>query len=307
MRYLIIFLAFFLYAKEIINPIPKTIPINLKKAKLGYLLFIDPNLSRDKKIACISCHKPNEGWADKNPVSIGVFGKKGYIQSPTILNSGFNFRQMWNGKAKDLKDQVKFPLNNHHEMDFPPKKVEKYINSIPKYKKMFLEIYNKSPVTFEMIADAIAEFEKGMITPDSKFDLYLKRKTKLTKIEKEGYKLFKIKGCIICHNGVNIGGNTYQRFGALNEYKNCQGDRYEITHDPFDKCVYKVPTLRNIALTAPYFHDGSAKNLEDAIQTMAYYNLGYYLEKDKVKAIEAFLKTLTSTKIFILKVLNESN
>ncbi len=291
----IIFIIFlkYLYAFNLITPIPEHIKIDKQKAKLGKYLFMDSRLSADKKVACISCHKPNEGWADKRRVSIGVFGKKGRVNSPTILNAVFNFRQFWNGRVKSLKEQVFGPLHTTFEMNMSKKDVEKFVNKNSFYKKLFKKIYHTNYITADMVADAIAEFEKSLITPNCKYDLYLKGKAKLTPLEMRGKILFKKYGCITCHNGVNIGGNSFEKMGLIIPYKNCIDDRYEITHNVLDKCVYKVPTLRNISLTAPYFHDGSAKTLKEAISNMGYYNLGIRLKLDEVKAIEAFLKTFT--------------
>ena len=302
----IIFLLFFkfLLADSIIKPIPEKIKYNKQKAILGMYLFTDTRLSADKKISCMSCHKPNEGWADRRKVSIGVFGRKGRVNSPTVLNAVFNFRQFWNGRAKNLKEQVFGPLHTNFEMDMDKKEAEKTVNQIPFYKKLFKKIYHKDYITADMIADAIAEFEKTLITPNCKYDLYLKGKAKLTPKEMRGKILFKRYGCITCHNGVNIGGNSFQKMGLIIPYENCYDDRYEITHNPADKCVYKVPTLRNIELTAPYFHDGSSKTLKDAIKKMGYYNLGVILKPDEIDAIEAFLKTFTGKQPY-LENLNE--
>jgi cytochrome c peroxidase len=283
----------FLFSQELITPIPEHIKYNKQKAELGKYLFFDPILSKDKKISCASCHNPTEGWADKRKVSVGVYGHKGDIQSPTVLNSVYNFRQFWNGRAKDLKEQINGPVHNTVEMDMDEKIIVKRLNNSPFYKKMFKKVYHTNKITYKMVVDAIAEFEKTLITPDSKFDLYLKGKAKLSPLEKKGYVLFKKYGCITCHNGINIGGNSYQKMGTIYPIKKCVGDRYEVTKNPFDKCVYKVPTLRNIALTAPYFHDASAKTLEEAVKKMAHNNLGLDISKSDIKAIVAFLKTLT--------------
>ncbi len=281
------------FAQSLIVPIPEHIEYNEQKAKIGKYLFFDPNLSRDKNISCASCHNPSQGWADKRKVSIGVYGRKGNIQSPTVLNSVFNFRQFWNGRAKDLKEQMNGPFHSHVEMDMTNELIVKRVKTNKIYVKMFRKIYKTKNITYDMITDAIAEFEKALITPNSKFDLYLKGKAKLTPLEKKGYILFKKYGCITCHNGINIGGNSFQKMGIIFPVKKCSGDRYEISHAKFDKCVYKVPTLRNIALTAPYFHNASAKTLEKAVEKMAYNNLGLRIKKEDLKAIVAFLKTLT--------------
>jgi len=292
MRFLMVLIFIKLFAASIV-PIPENAPFNKQKAKLGELLYFDTLLSRDKTISCASCHNPSEGWADRRKVSIGVYGRKGFIQSPTVLNARFNFVQMWDGSCKDLKDQIKGPIHNPVEMDMSNELLEKRLNNSKKYKKLFKKIYHTNYITYDMVADAIAEFEKALYTPNSKFDLYLKGKAKLTKEEEKGYMLFKAYGCIICHNGVNIGGNSFQKMGAIHHLKDCKGDRYSLTHDPEDRCVYKVPTLRNIALTAPYFHNGSAKTLLEAVEKMGYYNLGINISKKDAKAIVSFLKTLT--------------
>jgi len=290
-----------LNAASLIEPIPEKIDYDKQKAELGKLLFFDPILSKDKKISCASCHNPLQGWADIRKVSVGVYGKKGIVQSPTVLNSVFNFRQFWNGRAKDLKEQINGPVHNTVEMAMDEKIVEKRLNKNPFYKKLFKKVYHTDKITYDMVVDAIAEFEKALITPDSKFDLYLKGKAKLTPLEEKGYILFKKYGCVTCHNGVNMGGNSFQKMGIIIPYKNCRGDLYEITHADFDKCVYKVPSLRNIELTAPYFHDASAKTLQKAVEIMAYHNLGIKISKKDAKAITAFLKTLTGKTPEIVK------
>jgi cytochrome c peroxidase len=227
-------------------------------------------------------------------VSVGFGGKKGDIQSPTVLNSIFNFRQFWNARAKDLYEQAQGPLTNPVEHNMTPKLVEERVRQNPAYIEKFKKIY-KDGVTYKNVIDAIVEFEKALITPDSKFDLYLRGKATLTKNEQRGYKLFKQYGCISCHNGRNIGGNSLAKIGIFKPYKNekTYPDRYAITKNEFDKNVFKVPTLRNIALTAPYFHDGSQKTLIEAIAAMAIYDLGIELSHQDLEDIEAFLKTLT--------------
>lgn len=276
-------------AQNLITPIPKEIKYNKQKAKIGKMLFFDTRLSKDKKVSCASCHKPSNGWSDNKKVSIGVFGQKDTIQTPTVLNAIFNFREFWNGRAKDLKEQVDTTLHNNIEMDMDKNSIEKNVNSIKLYKDMFKKDY----VSYKMVVDAIAEFQKTLITPGAKFDRYIEGKVKLSKDELNGYKTFKRLGCITCHNGKNVGGNSFQKIGIIFKYDNCPNDRHSITKISIDKCVYKVPTLRNIALTPPYFHDGSAKTLKSAIEKMAYYNLGYIINEKEIKNIEKFLKTLT--------------
>ena len=304
MRKIIIFIFFtiFLTAKEPITPLPQTIKYNKDKALLGKYLFFDPILSKDKSVSCASCHDFDHGGADPRPVSIGVGGKKGRVNAPTVYNSYFNFRQFWNGRAKDLKDQANGPVHAPNEMAMDAKTIERRLNNNKFYKKLFKKVYKTDNIKYWMVLDAIAEFEKALITPNSKFDRFLRKETNLSPLEKKGYLLFKQLGCITCHNGINIGGNSYQKIGAINPYDKAPvGDRYEITKREFDRYRYKVPSLRNIVLTAPYFHDGSVETLQEAIDKMAYHNLGFRLSEEEKKALIAFLKTLTGEKPKILK------
>ncbi len=281
---------------ELIKPIPENLPVNDKKAQLGKLLFHDPILSKDKKVSCFSCHDIyNKCGTDHRKFSKGFNGLEGTANALTVYNAVFNFRLFWNSRAKDLKEQVFFVLQNPREMNISKEEAEKRINSHSFYKKKFKEVYGVNYVTADMIADAIAEFEKTLITPDSKFDLYLKGKVKLSPDEEKGLKLFKRYGCITCHNGINFGGNSFQKFGAVIPYKwkPYFPDRYQITKKEYDKNVYRVPSLRNVECTYPYFHDGSAKTLEEAVRKMAYHNLGIELTDKETMYIVKFLKTLT--------------
>ncbi len=298
-------LSALLYAQnEPIKPIPKKIDYDRKKAELGKLLFHDPILSKDRKVSCATCHDvKRKCGTDHRRVSVGVEGKKGKVNAPTVLNAVFNFRQFWNGRAKNLKEQALGPIHNPIEMAMTEEEVERRLNSSPMYKRLFWEAYGVREIKFEHVIDAIVEFEKALITPNSKFDRYLRGELKLSKEEMEGYELFKRLGCITCHNGVNVGGNSYQYFGAVVpvRWNPDNPDRYKITHREFDKNRYKVPTLRNIECTYPYFHDGSADTLEEAISEMSYHNLGFRLKREEVKKIVAFLKTLTGEVPEILK------
>ena len=289
-------------AEEPIRPIPRHLDYDHKKADLGFLLFLDPKLSEDGTVACVSCHSFEHGGADPRPVSIGVHGKKGAANAPTVYNAYFNFRQFWNGRAKDLKDQANGPIHNPVEMAMNVAEITAYLRSNPLYIEKFKKAYRRPP-TFDDAIDAIAEFEKALFTPDCKFDRYLRGEAKLSAAERKGYELFKKLGCVTCHNGINIGGNSFQKMGLIMPYPwhPIYPDRFAVTHDPADKNVYKVPTLRNIALTAPYFHDGSAATLKDALKKMAYYNLGFAMQPDEMEMIIAFLKTLTGKKPAILK------
>jgi len=294
----IIFLfSSFLYAIEPIAPIPQTLSYDPHKAALGQKLFYDPVLSKDYSISCATCHKRAYGGTDGESVSVGIYQLQGNMNAPTVLNAAFNFKQFWNGRAKNLRDQALGPIHNPIEMGFSAAEAVARLKKIPEYKESFQAITKRSLITANDIADMIAEYEKTLITPNAKFDLFLKGKSTLSYEEQEGYNLFKTLGCATCHNGVNVGGNSFQKMGVIIPVKWNQksSDRYALTKREMDKNVYKVPTLRNIALTAPYFHDGSAPTLKDAVKRMSYHNLGITLSDRETACIIAFLKTLTGT------------
>lgn len=291
----IIILSFiYLYAGEPISPIPNESGVNTEKALLGKELFFDTMLSRDNSTSCLSCHDVFNGGADSKRFSIGFEAKEGNINSPTVLNARYNFKQFWNGRADDLYEQAEGPINNPVEHNMDSKTLEKRINNSSDYKQKFKDVYGVSYITNELVIDAIVEFEKALITPNSKFDKFLRNEISLTKEEREGYLIFKEYGCITCHNGVNIGGNSFQKMGTFFEYNTDTKypDRYDVTGNKSHKNVFKVPTLRNINLTAPYFHDGSAKDLKESINTMSKHSLGIILLDDEVEKLIYFLKTL---------------
>ncbi|EHZ5823869.1 cytochrome-c peroxidase, partial [Campylobacter jejuni] len=213
--------------------------------------------------------------------------------TPTTFNSVFNFVQFWNGRAKDLTEQAMGPFFNPKEMGLSPELLLQKVNSNENYVKTFKKLYGE--VTVENIALAIAEFEKTLITPNSPFDRYLSGdQNAISTQAKKGYEDFKANGCISCHQGQNIGGNMFQKIGIFEEYPNQEDlGRYEITKREADKMVFKVPSLRNIAKTAPYFHDGSIPTLDACVQFMAYYQLGKFLDQETVDNIVAFLESLT--------------
>ncbi|WP_373002698.1 cytochrome-c peroxidase [Sulfurimonas sp.] len=301
--FLLLIITLTLFANEPISPIPTEVKFNLEKAKLGKKLFFDTILSKDNSTACVSCHNVFDGGADSNVVSSGYANKKGNIQSPTVLNSRYNFKQFWNGRARNLTQQADGPINNPAEHNMDAKTVENRINDSIEYKRLFKSVYGTSYISYTQVLEAIVEFENALTTPNSKFDRFLRDEIQLTKDEKEGYILFKQNGCITCHNGINIGGNSFQKMGTFLEYelKSDYPDRSKITNNPNHKNVFKVPTLRNINKTAPYFHDGSAKTLKEALTIMAKHNLGIKLEDKEVEKIIAFLKTLDGEKPKILE------
>lgn len=303
----IIFLVFSLFvtllARELITPIPLHVEYDKQKALLGKKLFFDTRLSKDNTISCAHCHDLQEGGDDGLEVSLGVGGNKGNINSPTVLNAIFNIAQFWDGRAKNLQEQALGPIHSAVEMGMTQGELAKKLQDIKEYKSFFAKIYIDG-IKIENITDAIAEFEKALITPNSRFDMYLRGDKKvLSDEEKEGYALFKSMGCISCHNGVLLGGNFYQKVGTYEPYiVNQNLGRYNVTHNKDDKYFFKVPTLRNISKTAPYFHNGKVLTLQDSIQIMAFYQLGQELEKSKRDLIYKFLLTLDGK---LPEILNE--
>lgn len=287
--------SFDLQAFEAIQPIPTTIAYYRPKALLGRALFKDPLLSLDQTISCMSCHDLAAGGSDQAPYSTGVKGLKGVMQSPTVFNSVFNFRQFWNGRASDLKSQAVEPIKSPVEMQMTPALVEQRLNGRPEYLEAFHAVYKTKKIVFDDVIDAIAEFEKALITPNSRFDQYLRREITLTPLENQGYVLFKELGCITCHNGINIGGNSFQKLGILNPlpWDEKTDDRYKLTNQESDKNVFKVPTLRNIEKTSPYFHDGSKTTLHEALTVMSIHSLGLDLTYGEKERLEAFMRSLT--------------
>lgn len=297
-KYIFIILFVFLSnlsSFDLIQALPADFKYDKNKALLGKKLFHDTMLSRDNTISCATCHIIASGGDDNLKYSFGIDNQEGVINSPTLLNSRYNFSQMWDGRAKDLKTQVSLPIENPIEMGFSMDKLALRLKKDNFYISRFNEVYEDG-LTKENIIDAIVEFEKALVTPNSKFDKYLNGDKKaLNKEELEGFKLFKEYGCISCHNGLNIGGNLYQKVGILQEYmgdKNSTG-RYGVTGKKKDLYYFKVPSLRNIALSAPYLHDGSRETLEDVVEFMMIYQLGMIPDKDEIKKIVIFLKTFT--------------
>ena len=253
--FILIAAGVFLHA-EPIEPLPRSVSYDRQKALLGKALFTDPLLSKDKSVACVNCHSFEHGGADPRRVSVGVGNQRGNIQSPTVFNARFNFRQFWNGRAASLEEQAEGPIHNPVEMAMDADIVEQRLNANRYYRDRFFRVYGDGSVTYERVIDAIVEFEKALVTPDSPFDRYLRGEAQLPPQALEGYRLFKELGCITCHNGINIGSNSFQKMGLMRPYVHDDSypDRYALTKRERHKNVFKVPTLRNVALTAPYFH-----------------------------------------------------
>jgi cytochrome c peroxidase len=284
---------------EPIQPIPLHLELDQGKVGLGKQLFYEPKFSSDNTVACSSCHNLALGGADQLQHPVGINNTVGYINTPTVFNSGFNFRQFWNGRAASLEEQVSGPVHNPIEMASNWDEVISKLNASPEYVAAFQKLYPDG-ITANNITDAIATFERSLYTPNSRFDQYLRGDTNaLTPQEQEGYRLFKAFGCVSCHQGVNVGGNMYQRMGIVRDYFAQRGNiieadlgRFVITGSEEDRYVFKVPSLRMAALTPPYFHDGSTPTLDGAVQVMAYYQLGRSISDKQIDLLVQFLKTL---------------
>ena len=281
---------------EPIKPIEAAVVKDPKMVELGKKLYFDPRLSKSGFISCNSCHNLSLGGTDNLPTSIGDKWQQGPINSPTVLNSSMNVAQFWDGRAKDLKEQAGGPIANPGEMAFTHELATKVLDSIPAYKEEFKTVFGKDAIDIGMVTDAIAAFEETLMTPDSKFDQWLKGDDKaLAENELAGYKLFKDSGCVACHNGPAVGGASFQKMGLVEPYQtdNKAEGLVGVTKQDADRFKFKVPTLRNVEMTYPYFHDGAAKTLEDAVHTMGKIQLGKKFTDEETANIVAFLKTLT--------------
>jgi cytochrome c peroxidase len=295
---------------EPIQPIQPAKQINLGMVELGKKLYFDPRLSKSGFISCNSCHNLSMGGTDNIPTSIGDHWQQGPINAPTVLNSSLNLAQFWDGRAADLKAQAGGPIANPGEMAFTHTLALGVLESIPAYVREFKQVFGKDKVDIDQVTLAIAEFEKTLVTPNSRFDQYLLgKKDALTTDELAGYKLFKDSGCVACHNGPAVGGNSFQKMGVVEPYKaNSPAEgRSAVTGKDADRFNFKVPTLRNVEMTYPYFHDGAANTLTEAVDTMGRLQLGKKFTKDENAKIVAFLKTLTGDQpSFTLPVLPPS-
>jgi cytochrome c peroxidase len=287
------------YNSEQIQPLPLEIKLPEEKVHLGQLLFNETRLSKDNSISCASCHLLSKAGTDGIALAIGINAAIGQLNTPTVFNSFFNFVQFWDGRVTTLEEQAVGPIHNPIEMNSNWLEILPKLQADKQYPDLFKALYPDG-ITSGNIINAIATYEASLITPNSRFDQYLRgNKDILTENELKGYQLFKDYGCISCHQGINIGGNMFQRFGIFEGYFNNkqinQSDlgRFNVTELEEDRHVFKVPGLRNIAVTAPYFHDGSAATLENAVIIMGLHQLGRQLSEEDVQFLVAFLQTLT--------------
>lgn len=282
-----------------IEPLPLETPLPIQKVALGKRLFHETAFSENNLISCASCHVLENGGVDNLSVSVGINNLKGINNAPTVFNSGYNFVQFWDGRAASLEEQVAGPIHNPVEMGSDWQQVISKLSMDKEYVQAFNKVYSDG-INATNIANAIAEFERSLITPNSKFDRYLRGdKDSLTAAELRGYQLFNDYGCISCHQGINIGGNMFQRMGIFADFFKDQRirkvdlGRFNITGLEQDRYVFKVPGLRNVAVTEPYFHDGSIDTLQNAVQAMGLYQLGRPLTDENINYLTLFLRSLT--------------
>lgn len=290
------------FANEPVQPIPAALKTDPDKVALGKALYNDTRLSSDNTVSCATCHGLNTGGVDNDSFSEGVGGALGGVNAPTVYNSVFNFVQFWDGRAATLALQAAGPPLNPVEM--ANKSFDDIVIRLLKdrsFTASFLKVYPHG-YSEETITDAIAEYEKTLLTPDSRFDLYLKGDdSAITPAEKEGYRTFKKYECATCHTGVILGGQSYELIGLVNDYFADRGTeltvedngRFKETSIERDRHRFKVPGLRNVALTWPYFHDATQSTLEDAVRAMGHYQLGIEFTDSEVVSMVSFMNTLT--------------
>ncbi len=296
-------------AQALFKPIPAAPPslpgnpATAEKSELGKMLFFDPRLSASHAISCNSCHNVGLGGVDAEETSIGHQWQRGGRNAPTVLNAVYNTAQFWDGRAKDLEAQAGGPMVNPIEMASPKEHVSEQLAAIPGYVAAFKAAFpgEARPVTLANAQKAIAIFEATLVTPDAPFDRFLQGdESALTAQQKQGLRTFIDKGCVGCHKGINVGGSMYAPFGVVEKPgaeflpPNDKG-RFTVTKTATDEYVFKVPTLRNIALTAPYFHSGRCWDLHQAVAVMGSSQLGTQLTASEIDEIVAFLASLTGT------------
>lgn len=287
--------------REAILPLPYLEDLPDAKVALGRKLFFEPRLSRDDSISCASCHDPRRGGADGRRYPIGIGGAVGAVNTPTVFNAALNAFQFWDARAATLEEQAAGPVHNPIEMGSNWNEVIGKLAADPAYARAFAGVYPDG-MTAASIADAIATYERTLLTTGSRFDRYLRGDpTALTARELSGFRRFMDFGCASCHQGANIGGNMLQRFGVMSDRiegratTGAAPGRYAVTGREEDRSVFKVPSLREVTNTAPYFHDGSVASLSEAVAIMARVQLGREISADDTEAIVAFLGTLVGS------------
>ncbi|PKF48974.1 cytochrome-c peroxidase [Enterovibrio nigricans] len=292
--------------QALIAPVPYPNRVDFPLIKAGWALFNDPNLSSNKAISCATCHNLSTNGAQDTPVSKGVAGV-GKRNSPTVFNVSLNYRFFWDGRTNSLSKQMDGPIHTPAEMDSSWQAILAYVTSSSRYQSLFSAAQH--PITIETIKHAIVTFQEQLLTPNSPFDRYLLGDERaISPLAQNGWKTFQNMGCINCHQGVNIGGSMMQRFGyygntAAHSGLNVDTGRHQFTKKDIDKHLFRVPSLRNVANTPPYFHNGSENRLEEAIKVMADVQLGMTLEPETIDELMAFLHALSAPRPSILEEL----
>jgi cytochrome c peroxidase len=287
-------------SREPLEALPDAPRLDPKVVALGRRLFHEKRLSADGKVSCAGCHDLAKGGVDGKALSVGVEGKLGLVNAPSVYNASLNFVQFWDGRAPTLEEQIGAPFTNPIEMATTWERALAFLKADPSYTAEFAAAFPDG-VTEANTRRAIADFERTLLTRGAPFDRFLAGDQQALSPEaRAGYETFKAVGCIACHQGRNVGGNMFQRFGVLGDYFKDRGNvkesdygRYNVTKNEADRYVFRVPSLRNVERTAPYFHDGSATTLAQAVQVMARYQLGRKLADDQVAGILAFLSSLS--------------
>lgn len=289
---------------EPIQPITHPDDLDLNKVMLGRQLFEDKRLSKKENISCSDCHLLEKGGADGLPKSIGTHGETTSRNTPTVFNVGLNVALFWDGRANTLEEQIDSVIRNPKEMDGDWNLIIERLEDDPVIVSSALEAYN-TEISQMVVTDAISEYLRSLVTINSPFDKYLSGDTSaINKSAISGYEKFKSHGCVSCHQGRNVGGNLFQRAGLMAQIAEHRGvsnvfeddlGRYAVTGRERDKFVFRVPSLRNVALTGPYFHNGSVGDLREAIRLMAFYQLGHPIPDADVEDIFMFLHSLTGS------------
>jgi cytochrome c peroxidase len=284
------------------KPLPEVLPVKAggaeeQRVELGRMLYYEARLSKSQTISCNNCHKLDAYGVDNQPTSEGHRMQRGDRNSPTVYNAAAHFVQFWDGRAADVEAQAKGPMMNPVEMAMASdKQVVAVLKSMPEYTSAFKKAFphEKDPVTLDNAANAIGTFERKLLTP-ARWDKFVKGDSAaLTSQEKAGFNVFYETGCETCHAGALLGGNLYQKLGNVKPYPDTTDPgRFKVTKDESDRMIFKVPSLRNIEKTGPYFHNGKVARLEDAVSQMAEYQLGKKLKPEEVAAITTYLHSLT--------------
>ncbi len=286
--------------RTVLQPLPEHVDVDAAKASLGQRLFHDTVLSADNTLSCASCHDVAHGGVDGHRTSTGIRGQVGPINAPTVLNARYNVLQFWDGRAANLREQAAGPVANPAEMGSTWPAVVAALGRNPAYVTAFAASYHDG-ITADNARDAIATYEESLVTPGVADRFLRGDDTALDGDAREGARLFESVGCTSCHNGIGVGGGSFQRLGAVRDYFALRGGartaaddgRFNVTHQASDRSVFKVPLLRNVAETGPWFHDGWARTLDDAVRTMDAVQLGRDLDATQVRQLVAFLRTLS--------------